>query len=81
MSTDLFAVGVMLDELLCNGQHPYAASRPLVDERVIDPTTVRPDLDPSLAAFLRKACAPVWAERFATAAEMEAELRGIRDAL
>jgi hypothetical protein len=71
----------MLYELLCNGQHPYAASRPVVDEQIIDPTTIRPDIDPSLAAFLRKACAPARAERFATAADMKAQLRGIRDAL
>jgi hypothetical protein len=71
----------MLYELLCNGKHPYAASRPLVDEDIIDPATVRPDLDPKLAGFLRRACAPTRAERFATAGEMKAELRGIRDAL
>ena len=37
VSTDLFAVGVMLYELLCNGQHPYPNSRPMVDEPIIDP--------------------------------------------
>ena len=44
VSTDLFAVGVMLYELLCNGQHPYPGSRPMVGEQVIDPRTIRPDL-------------------------------------
>ena len=44
VSTDLFAVGVMLYELLCDGHHPYPGSRPMVGEPVIDPRTIRPDL-------------------------------------
>src|SRR6202034_3252696 len=32
VSTDLFAVGVVLYELLCKGQHPYPNSMPMVDE-------------------------------------------------
>ena len=32
VSTDLFAVGVMLYELLCDGHHPYPGSRPMVGE-------------------------------------------------
>ena len=47
VSTDLFAVGVMLYELLCNGQHPYPGSQPMAGEPVIDPRTIRSDLDPS----------------------------------
>jgi serine/threonine protein kinase len=78
VSTDLFAVGVLLYELLCSGQHPYPASRPMVDEQVVDPKTVRPDLDDELAGFLRRACAPTRSERFSTAAEMEVALQTIR---
>jgi serine/threonine protein kinase len=78
VSTDLFAVGVMLYELLCNGQHPYPGSKPMVAEVVIDPTTIRSDLDPELAAFLVKACAPFRSERFATAQEMKDALETIR---
>ena len=37
VTPDLFAVGVILYELLCNGHHPYPNARPMVDEPVIDP--------------------------------------------
>jgi serine/threonine protein kinase len=71
VSTDLFAVGVMLYQLLCNGHHQYPNSRPMVAEPVIDPRTFRSDLNPGLAEFLVKACAPTRADRFSTAAEMQ----------
>ena len=78
VSTDLFAVGVMLYQLLCNGQHPYPGSKPMGGEEVIDPKSSRPDLDDDLAAFLCKATAPERGERFSTAAEMASTLRQIR---
>ena len=78
VSTDLFAVGVLLYELLCNGHHPFPNAMPMVDETVIDPRTIRADLSPDLAGFLVKACAPASADRFATAAEMRLALRDIR---
>jgi serine/threonine protein kinase len=78
VSPDLFAVGVVLYRLVCNGCHPYPDSRPMLAEPVIDPRTCRPDLHPGLADFLIKACAPTRAERFATAAEMQHALRTIR---
>ncbi len=81
VSTDLFAVGVVLYELLCDGQHPYPASKPMPDEDVIDPTGIRADLNPNLAAFLKRACSSSRATRFATAAEMETDLRRIRSSL
>jgi serine/threonine protein kinase len=81
VSTDLFAVGVVLYELVCKGHHPYSSGHPRTDEDVIDPRTFRPDLDDGLAEFLIKACASDRAERFATAAEMEADLREIRTSL
>jgi Protein kinase domain len=77
-STDLFAVGVLLYQLLCNGNHPYPDALPLVDEPVIDPRAFRPGLGPDLAEFLIKACAPASADRFSTAAEMQLALRDIR---
>lgn len=80
VSTDLFAVGVLLYELLCNGHHPYPGSKPMVGEAVIDPRSVRADLAPELAAFLAKACAPYRSERFATAQEMVDSLAAIRNA-
>ena len=81
VSTDLFAVGVLLYQLLCNGHHPFPNAMPMAGEAVIDPRTIRPDLHPDLAAFLIKACAPASADRFATAADMQLALRHIRAGL
>jgi Protein tyrosine and serine/threonine kinase len=78
VSTDLFAVGVLLYQLLCNGNHPYPNSMPVVGGLVTDPRTTRSDLGQDLAEFLIKACAPASSDRFATAAEMRLDLRGIR---
>ena len=78
VSTDLFAVGVLLYQFLCDGQHPYPNSRPMVDEPVIDPRTFRPDLNPALAEFLVKACASANVDRFSTAAEMQLVLLKVR---
>jgi serine/threonine protein kinase len=77
VTPDLFAVGVILYELLCNA-HPYPNARPMVDEPVIDPRKVRPDVGADLAEFLIKACASLKADRFSTAAEMRDALRKIR---
>ena len=41
VSTDLFAVGVVLYQLLCDGHHPYPNSMPMVAEPVIDPRAIR----------------------------------------
>lgn len=79
VSTDLFAVGVMLYELLCNGQHPYPGSMPLAGQSVIDPRIARADLRPELIEFLVKSCAPYRSERFATAQEMRAVLHAVRN--
>jgi Protein tyrosine and serine/threonine kinase len=77
-STDLFAVGVLLYQLLCNGHHPFPNAMPTLDEPVTDPRTIRSDLNPGLAEFLIKACSPANADRFSTAAEMLSALRDIR---
>jgi serine/threonine protein kinase len=78
VSTDLFAVGVLLYQLVCDGHHPYPNAMPMVDEPVIDPRTIRSDLNPDLAEFLIKACAAISADRFSTAAEMQLALRQVR---
>jgi hypothetical protein len=81
VSTDLFAVGVLLYQLLCDGHHPFPNAMPMVGEPVIDPRAIRPDLNADLAEFLIKACAPANADRFPTAAEMLTALRSIRTEL
>jgi len=78
VSTDLFAVGVTLFELLCNGEHPYDGARPQLGVEVRDPNSFRPDLQPDLAAFLRRACAPYREDRFSTAVDMRDELNVLR---
>ncbi len=77
-STDLFAVGVLLYQLLCNGSHPYARALPVPGGPVLDPRVTRPDLGADLAEFLVKACAPARGDRFTTAAEMRGALADIR---
>ena len=81
VSTDLFAVGVTLYELLCDGEHPYAHSRPMLDVEPRDPRQFRRDLSETLAEFLLRACAPERTARFQTAAEMKAALDAARAAL
>jgi serine/threonine protein kinase len=81
VSTDLFAVGVLLYQLLCDGHHPFPNATPMVDEPVIDPRMIRSDLNPDLAEFLIKACAPASVDRFSTAVDMRLALRSIRTGL
>ena len=78
VSPDLFAVGVVLYELLCDGNHPYPGRRPLAGSGPTDALSVRPDLSPRLAQFLQKACAPYREERYSSAHEMRDALSGIR---
>jgi Protein tyrosine and serine/threonine kinase len=78
VSTDLFAVGVLLYRLLCNGHHPFPDARPMANVPVTDPRTIRRDLNPDLAGFLIKACAPADRDRFSTAADMRLALRNAR---
>ena len=63
VSTDLFAVGVTLYELLCDGNHPYEQSRPTAGVEPRDPRQYRRDMNDGLA-FLVRACAPDRSERF-----------------
>ena len=62
----------------CNGHHPFPNARPIAGIPVTDPRTIRFDLDPGLAEFLIKACAPASADRFSTAADMRLALRNVR---
>jgi uncharacterized protein (TIGR02653 family) len=81
VSTDLFAVGVTLYELLCDGQHPYPHARPTLDSDPRDPRQFRSDLSAGLADFLVKACSRDRKSRFQTAAEMRSVLAGLRSSL
>ncbi len=81
VSTDLFAVGVTLYELLCDGEHPYPHSRPMLDVEPRDPRQFRRDLSEALAEFLLHACAPERTARFQTATEMKEALAAARVAL
>ncbi len=78
VSTDLFAVGVTLYELLCNGEHPYPNGKPQLGEDVRDPLNIRPDLPKELADFLKQACAPYRQDRFNTAVDMRRALHDVR---
>lgn len=78
VSPDLFAMGVILYELLCDGRHPYPHAQPMLDEPVVNPREIRPDLKAGLAEFLVTACDSAKANRFPTAAEMQHALRNIR---
>jgi hypothetical protein len=78
VSTDLFAVGVLLYRLLCDGRHPFPNSMPTVGVPVTGPRTIRSDLHPELAGFLVTACAPASVDRFSTAADMRLALRVVR---
>ena len=78
VSTDLFAVGVLLYRLLCDGHHPFPNAQPMAGVPVTDPRTSRYDLNPDLAGFLIKACAPAGRARFSTAADMRRALRNVR---
>lgn len=77
-TSDLFAVGIVLYELLCFA-HPYEGSQPRVDREPRDPREYREELSPELAAILMKACAPWRDQRFATATEMREALQAIQD--
>jgi hypothetical protein len=50
----------------------------MTGEPVTDPRTFRSDLNPDLAEFLIKACAPASFDRFSTAADMKLALRNVR---
>jgi len=78
VSTDLFAVGVLLYRLLCDGHHPFPNAMPIAGVPVTDPRTIRSDLHPDLAEFLIKACGSASLDRFSTAADMQLALRNIR---
>ena len=79
--SDLWALGVVLYEALA-GRKPFDGATPLavaVAVRDDSPTPlpeVRPDVDPTVAAAVATAMSAAPEQRFATAADMAAALRG-----
>jgi serine/threonine protein kinase len=80
-SDDLFACGVVLYELLTEGKHPWPNSQPLANVPPIDPRTWRPRLPGSLCDVVVRACAPLRADRYATARELQMDLLRERETL
>ena len=78
VSTDLFALGVTLYQLLCDGKHPYPDERPMVDVEPRDPRNFRRDMNDAMAQLLLRACAPDRSQRFQTAVEMKSALEAAR---
>lgn len=74
VSTDLFASGVILFELLCDGEHPYPDRMPRCGVEPRRASDLNNELPPALTDFLRRACAPLAVDRFASAAEMRTAL-------
>ncbi|HEX2179782.1 MAG TPA: protein kinase [Actinomycetota bacterium] len=77
--TDIYSVGVMLYELVA-GRRPFQADTPLGLIRAIQDDPVppldaqRPGIDPRFSAVVARAMARDPAERYSSAAEMEADL-------
>lgn len=80
VSTDLFALGVTLYQLLCDGEHPYPNERPRPDTEPRDPRQFRSDMSEGMAQLLVRACAPDRSQRFQTATEMKTALEAARAA-
>ena len=80
--TDLYALGVILHEML-TGQHPFRANSALdylvkhVNEALVLPSLKTPELgvSPRLESILTRLLAKDPAQRFQTAAELQRELR------
>jgi DNA-binding XRE family transcriptional regulator len=74
VSTDLFAAGIVLYELLV-GEHPYPESEPRADLDPRNPRELLPELPAPLADFLLRACATCAENRYLSAREMKQALR------
>ena len=79
--TDIYGLGIALFEML-GGRPPFEADSAMtlmmmhVNDPVPDVRRLRPDVSPELVAVINKALAKERDDRFATAAQMAAALRG-----
>ncbi|MCB9672060.1 MAG: serine/threonine protein kinase [Alphaproteobacteria bacterium] len=76
---DLYSAGGMLYEMLTHarvhhGENPYATMRMIVNDPVVHPCRIRPDLPEELGAILMKALEKKRSRRYATALEMQQAL-------
>ena len=82
-ASDIYSLGVMFHEML-TGTVPFRGPllellRRIQSEAPAPITTLRPDCDPALSDIARRAMAKRPADRFKSAAEMAAALRGCLD--
>jgi serine/threonine-protein kinase len=77
--SDIYSLGVVLYEALA-GQKPYVGANPVaqahaaIEGRPTDLAALRPDVDPRFAAVIRRAMARNAADRYDSAAAMQAAL-------
>ena len=79
-SSDTFALGVTLYELVCK-QFPWSGRLPKKDKSPEDPKRYNNNISDSFASFLTKAIQPKKEDRFETASEMLEALKAIENNL
>lgn len=77
VSPDLFAVGVVLFELLTQ-RHPYPDRQPRPDFTPPNPTELRNDIPAPIGEVVRRMCLPERSDRFSSAVEMRRALEMAR---
>ncbi|MDU2066299.1 MAG: Stk1 family PASTA domain-containing Ser/Thr kinase, partial [Sporomusaceae bacterium] len=78
--SDIYSLGVVLYEMLTgkvpfNGDSPIGIAIQHIQERLVPPSEINPDVPPLVEAIVMKAMAKLPADRFATSSEMINDLR------